>query len=113
MKTTRCATVALLIAILTSSALAATRGDFPVTPGRNTTVRGGYTIDTIGDTLGQAPPQNTRLIIRVLGPDKKVVRPSQIALVGKSGGVIEPVFRAVRQVGHEENTRRVVAHNRR
>ena len=112
MKTTRCATVALLIAILTSSALAATRGDFPVTPGRNTTVRGGYTIDTIGDTLGQAPPQNTRLIIRVFGPDKKVVKPSQIALVDKSGGLIKPVFREDRKVGHEENTGLPVSINR-
>jgi len=58
----------------------------------------------VGDTLGQARPQNTRLIIRVFAPDKNIVKPAQIALVDKSGAVISPVFREDRKVGHEENT---------
>src|SRR5678815_259259 len=76
----------------------------PLTPFRNTTTRGGYTIDTVGDTLGQARSENTRLIIRVFGPDKKIVKPAQIALVDKSGILGNPVFREDRKVGHEENT---------
>lgn len=75
-----------------------------VTPGRNTMKRGAYTIETVGDTLGQASPQNTRLIIRVAGSDKKLIKPSSIALIDKSGTAIKPVFREDRKVGHEENT---------
>src|SRR5437764_1474483 len=40
----------------------------PLTPIRMTSTRGAYQIETIGDTLGQSSPQNTRLIIRVFGP---------------------------------------------
>jgi hypothetical protein len=83
---------------------AARRMDVPLTPVRMTTRQGAYTVDTVGDTLGQSSPENTRLIIRVFGPDKKVVKPSQIELIDKSGGVIKPVFREDRKVGHEENT---------
>jgi hypothetical protein len=104
MNTYRDAVVALLGAILATSAYAAGHSSGPLTPIRNTTTRDGYTIDTVGDTLGQASPQNTRLIIRVFGPDKKVVKPAQIALVDKSGAAIKPVFREDRKVGHEENT---------
>ncbi len=82
----------------------APRGDAPLTPFRNTTTRGAYTIDTVGDTLGQARAGNTRMIIRVFAPDKKIVKPAQIALVDKSGAVTKPVFREDRKVGHEENT---------
>jgi len=96
--------VALLGAIVATSAYAATHGAGPLTPFRNTTTRGSYTIDTVGDTLGQASPQNTRLIIRVFGPDKKIVQPAQIALVDKSGVAINPMHREDRKVGHEENT---------
>jgi len=94
----------LLNATLGISTEAASRAAGPLTPIRNTTTRGGYTIDTVGDTLGQASPGNTRLIIRIFGPDKKVVKPAQIALVDKGGGMIKPVFREDRKVGHEENT---------
>ncbi len=104
MKISRCATLALTIATLAMSARAATPSGGPLTPFRNTATRGGYTIDTVGDMLEQAPPQNTRLIIRVFGPDKRIVKPAQIALVDKSGAVIKPVFREDRKVGHEENT---------
>jgi len=83
---------------------AAPRVDAPLRPIRATNRQGAYTIDTVGDTLGQSSPQNARLIVRVFGPDKKVVKPGQIALVDKSGGVINPVFREDRKVGHEENT---------
>jgi hypothetical protein len=104
MKNPRCAVVTLMLVILVTSANAATHTSGPLTPIRNTTTRSGYTINTIGDTLGQAPTQNTRLIIRIFGPDKKIVKPAQIALVGKSGAAIQPVFREDRKVGHEENT---------
>src|SRR6266704_7209876 len=104
MKISRCAAIAVTSAVFATSALAATHTSGPLTPFRNRTTRGGYTIDTVGDTLGQARPQNTRLIIRVFGPDKKIVKPAQIALVDKSGAVIKPVFREDRKVGHEENT---------
>jgi hypothetical protein len=104
MRITRCAMVALASATLAASAHAATQTDRPLTPFRNTTTRGGYTIDTIGDTLGQARPENTRLIIRIFGPDKKIVKPAQIVLVGRGGSTISPVFREDRKVGHEENT---------
>src|SRR5436309_13097699 len=81
----------LLNATLGISTEAASRAAGPLTPIRNTTTRGGYTIDTVGDTLGQASPGNTRLIIRIFGPDKKVVKPAQIALIDKGGGMIKPV----------------------
>jgi hypothetical protein len=83
---------------------AASHGSGPVTPIRNTTKRGAYMIETIGDTLHQAPPQNTRLIIRISGADKKMIKPNTIGLIDKSGAVIKPVFREDRKVGHEENT---------
>ena len=104
MRISRCAIVALVSAAVATSATAATHSSNPLTPFRNTTTRSAYTIDTVGDTLGQARPQNTRLIIRVFAPDKKIVKPAQIALVDKSGAVINPVFREDRKVGHEENT---------
>lgn len=94
----------MIAAVFATSALGATHTSAPLTPVRNTTKRGGYTIDTVGDTLGQARPENTRLIIRVFGPDKKIAKPTQVALVDKSGAVINPVFREDRKVGHEENT---------
>src|ERR1700720_2335882 len=74
------------------------RGSGSLTPVRNTTKRGPYTIDTVGDTLHQASPQNTRLIIRVSGADKKLIKPDRIALVDKSGKAIEPVSREDRKV---------------
>jgi hypothetical protein len=104
MKISSCAIIALAGASVATLAHAATHISGPLTPFRNTTTRGGYTIDTVGDTLGQAPPQNTRLVIRIFGPDKKIVKPAQIALLDKSGAAIKPVFREDRKVGHEENT---------
>jgi hypothetical protein len=104
MKTFRGIVILLSAASVATLAYAATHTNSPLTPFRNTTTRVGYTIDTIGDTLGQARPQNTRLIIRVFTPDRKIVKPAQIALVDKSGAVINPVFREDRKVGHEENT---------
>ena len=104
MKISRRVTVALIVAVLATSALAATHSSASLTPFRNRTTRGGYTIDTVGDAFGHARPENTRLIIRIFGPDKKIAKPAQIALVDKSGAVINPVFREDRKVGHEENT---------
>jgi hypothetical protein len=98
------ATALALVWILAAPLYAARHSDGPLTPIRNTTTRGAYTIDTVGDTLHQAPPQNTRLIIRVAGADKKMIKPDRIALIDKSGAAIEPVFREDRKVGHEENT---------
>lgn len=96
--------VLLSAASIASLAHAATHMDGPLTPFRTTTTRAGYSIDTVGDTLGQARPGNTRLIIRVFGPDKKIVKPAQIALVDKRGAATKPIFREDRKVGHEENT---------
>ena len=105
MKNFACAGALLVLGLtIATSVHVAGRANEPLTPFRNTTTRGAYTIDTVGDTLNQASPQNARLIIRVFGPDKKVMKPSQIALVDKSGAVIKPVFREDRNVGHEENT---------
>src|SRR5881409_452925 len=104
MKISRCAAIAVIAAVFATSALAATHTTGPLTPFRNRTTRGGYIIDTVGDTLGQARPENTRLIIRVFAPDKKIVKPAQIALIDKSGAAIKPVFREDRKTGHEENT---------
>jgi hypothetical protein len=104
MKISRRAAIVVTAAVFATSALAATHTSAPLTPVRNTTKRGGYIIDTVGDTLGQAQPQNMRLIIRVFGPDKKIVQPAQIALSDKSGAAIQPVFREDRKTGHEENT---------
>jgi hypothetical protein len=104
MKISRCVTVALIVAVLATSARAASHTSGQLTPVRNTTTRGGYTIDTVGDALGQARPENTRLIIRIFGPDKKIVKPAQISLLDKSGAAINPVFREDRKTGHEENT---------
>jgi hypothetical protein len=75
-----------------------------LTPIRNTVTRGPYTIDTVGDTLHQARPENTRLIIRIADANKKMVKPATIALVDKNGAVIKPIHREDRKVGHEENT---------
>jgi len=75
-----------------------------LTPIHNSTRRGAYFVETTGDTLHQAPPQNTRLIIRVSGADKKMIKPESIALIDKSGAAIKPVSREDRKVGHEENT---------
>lgn len=83
---------------------AARHADGSLTPFRTTTTRGVYTVDTVGDTLHQASPQNTRLIIRVAGPDKKLIKPDSIALIDKTGAAIKPVSREDRKVGHEENT---------
>ena len=105
MKKTRCTAMLLMLGLILMVRLeAASHASGPLTPVRNTTKRGAYTIDTIGDTLQQASPQNTRLIIRVSGPDKKLIKPDRIALVDKSGKAIEPVSREDRKVGHEENT---------
>ena len=105
MKNSVCAGALLVLGLtIAMSVRVAGRASEPLTPFRSTTTRGAYTIDTVGDTLNQAPPQNARLIIRVFGPDKKVIKPSQIALVDKRGAVIKPVFREDRNVGHEENT---------
>jgi len=104
MNMTRYAIMVLIFAVLMLQASAATHDSPPLTPIHNNTVRNGYTIETVGDTLGQASAQNTRLIIRVLGPDRKIVKPAQIGLVDKSGGMIKPVSREDRKVGHEENT---------
>src|SRR5438876_6180340 len=104
MRTSRCAALALMAALFATSASGATHTGGSLRPIRNTTTRSGYTIDTVGDTLGQARPENTRLIIRVFAPDKKIVKPAQVALVDKRGAVINPVSREDRKVGHEENT---------
>jgi len=100
-----CIFVLLLFGLLVDLRVeAASHKNAPLMPARNTATRDGYTIDTVGDTLGQARLENTRLIIRVFAPDKKIVKPTQIALVDKSGAVIKPIFREDRKVGHEENT---------
>ena len=105
MRASRCAAMLLMLGVILAVDLeAAQHAGSSLTPFRKTTTQGAYTIDTVGDTLGQASPQNTRLIIRIFGADKKVVKPAQIALVDKSGAVIKPVFREDRKVGHEENT---------
>jgi hypothetical protein len=105
MKKSRCIALLVVFGLMVAFCLqAAPRVGAPLTPIRTTNKQGAYTVDTVGDTLGQSSPQNARLIIRVFGADKQVVRPGQIMLVDKSGGVIEPVFREDRKVGHEENT---------
>lgn len=105
MKRTFGAAVLLVLGLtLAAPVEAAQHNSGQLTPIRNTTTRGGYTIDTVGDTLHQASPQNTRLIIRVSGADKKMIKPDTIALIDKSGAAIKPVFREDRKVGHEENT---------
>lgn len=94
----------LVVVGSTLASQAASRGGGALTPTHNTTKRGSYTIETIGDTLHQAPPQNTRVIIRISGPDKKLIKPDSVALIDKGGTAIKPVFREDRKVGHEENT---------
>jgi hypothetical protein len=79
-------------------------GGSALTPIHNSTKRGAYMIETVGDTLHQAKPENTRIIIRVSGADKKLVKPESIALIDKGGAAMRPVFREDRKVGHEENT---------
>ena len=96
-------TLFVLVSSLTTSATAKHAGG-PLMPTHNTTKRGAYTIETVGDTLHQAKPENTRIIIRVSGSDKKLIKPDSVALVDKSGAAIKPVFREDRKVGHEENT---------
>jgi hypothetical protein len=99
-----CAASIGLFVVLCPDLTAARHSTGPVTPFRATTKRGQYTIETVGDTLGQAKPENTRIILRISGPDHKLVKPVQISLVDKTGTVIKPVFREDRKVGHEENT---------
>lgn len=96
--------VPLMIIGCSAEVLASSHGGGSLTPTHNTTKRGAYTIETIGDTLHQAKPENTRIILRVSGVDKKLVKPESIALIDKSGAAMKPVFREDRKVGHEENT---------
>jgi hypothetical protein len=95
-----------VVGLISTMPLDAARHDTEgtLTPIRKTTTRGAYTIDTVGDTLNQASPQNTRVIIRVSGADKKMIKPDRVALMDKAGNAIDPVFREDRKVGHEENT---------
>ncbi len=102
MKTSRHLTLLILLCLAAAGRLEAAAK--PLTPIRKMTTQSAYTIDTVGDTLHQAPPQSTRLIIRVSGSDKRLVKPDRIALIDKSGAVIKPIFREDRKVGHEENT---------
>lgn len=94
----------LVIVGLIAKAAAASHGGGTLTPSHQINKRGAYTIETVGDTLHQASPQNARLIIRISNADKKLIKPGEIALVDKSGASIKPVFREDRKVGHEENT---------
>jgi hypothetical protein len=103
MRISHCVAVVITFGSLLG-AEAAPRSGGTLTPLHQTTTRGAYTIETVGDTLGQASPENARLIIRISGADKKLIKPGQIALIDKSGAVIKPVFREDRKVGHEENT---------
>ena len=59
-------------------------GSGALTPIHNSTKRGAYTIETVGDTLHQAKPENTRIIIRLSGADKKLIKPDSIALIDKA-----------------------------
>jgi hypothetical protein len=105
MKKSPCIALLVVFGLMLAFRLqAAPRVNPALTPIRTTNKQGAYTVDTVGDTLGQSSPQNARLIIRVFGADKKIVKPDQIVLVDKSGGVIKPIFREDRKVGHEENT---------
>lgn len=106
MKTRLAVLLLILIAALVVDLPAGSRKSSggALTPIHNSTKRGAYMIETVGDTLHQASPQNTRLIIRISGADKKLIKPDSIALVDKSGAAIKPVFREDRKVGHEENT---------
>lgn len=105
MKKTRFAIALLVLGLaLDLSVEAASHGSGTLTPSHQTSKRGAYTIETVGDTLHQASPQNARLIIRISDADHKLIKPGQIALVDKSGAAIKPVFREDRKVGHEENT---------
>ena len=90
--------------LIVQSLSGASRAGGALTPIHNSTKRGGYTIETVGDTLHQTKPENTRVIIRVSGSDKKLIKPDSIALIDKSGAAMKPVFREDRKVGHEENT---------
>src|ERR1700688_5073076 len=103
MKTMHCIVrIVLLDLVLASSMEAASHksGGGALTPIHNSTKRGAYMIETVGDTLHQAKPENTRIIIRVSGSDKKLIKPDSIALIDKNGAAIKPVFREDRKVGH-------------
>ena len=77
MKISRCAATAVIAAVFATSALAGTHSGSPQRPFRNTATRGGYIIETAGVTLD-------------FGPDKKIVQLAQIALVDKTGALINP-----------------------
>jgi hypothetical protein len=96
--------IILILFAQTSGAKHNAASNGPVTPYKTVTKQGQYTIESVGDTLGQASAQNTRIILRISGPDKKLVKPGAISLVDKSGAALKPVFREDRKVGHEENT---------
>ena len=96
--------IVLLDLVLASSMEAASHSSGTLVPSHSTNKRGAYTIETVGDTLHQAKPENTRMIIRISGADKKLIKPDSIALIDKSGAAMKPVFREDRKVGHEENT---------
>src|SRR5436305_9043021 len=96
--------IILFVLVSLTTHAAARHASGTLTPTHNTTKRGAYTIETVGDTLQQAKPENTRIIIRVSGADKKLIKPDSIALIDKSGAAMKPVFREDRKVGHEENT---------
>src|SRR5258706_14838483 len=95
---------ALALALILAAPLHAARhSEGALTPIHNSTKRGAYMVETIGDTLHQAKPENTRIIIRVSAADKKLIKPDSIALIDKNGAVMKPLSREDRKVGHEEN----------
>src|SRR5438874_4934385 len=96
--------IILLASVIVAPPVHAAHKGGALTPIHNSTKRGAYTIETVGDTLHQAKPENTRIIIRVSGSDKKLIKPESIALIDKGGAAIKRVFREDRKVGHEENT---------
>ena len=105
MNKTRFAVALLLLGLaLDRSVESASHGSGTLTPSHATNKRGAYTIETVGDTLHQASPQNARLISRISSADKKLITPDAIMLVDKKGTSMKPVFREDRKVGHEENT---------
>jgi hypothetical protein len=76
----------------------------PLIPIRQTIHKEGYTIDTVGDKKQKEESETIRVILRVRGKDKKLIKPKEIVLINSSGEVVEADDRDDCKTGNEENS---------
>ncbi len=73
-------------------------------PIRQTVHKSSYTIDTAADKKQKEDSETVRIILRIKGPDKKLIKPEEIFLMGPHGEIIEADDRDDCDTGNEENS---------